>query len=225
MNNKIKEEMNKIQIPKALHRRSKIGILKAKSEWQGNKKRISKMLPYVAMIAIFVILIPLGFSQLNNHLHKDQTKSGRVNNNKVSQSEINKTLQTYLKTEFTGPDDEFKNAMEKFNKDGDPSLYNEYLAKKYKPIVTGNVFKEIVNANLSAYYLSLAYTSGYQMKPTNILIKKAENNGYNCEVEVEYSKNGKTNKVTVKEYININDEGKISRILVDDDGGLVNILR
>ena len=226
MNNKIKEEINNIEIPKTLHKRSKIGILTAKSEMQGNKKRISKMLPYVAMMAIFVILIPLGLSQFNHHLPKDHNKSGKViNNNNVSESEINKTLQTYLKTEFTGPDDAFKNAMKKFNQNGDPSLYIEYIEKKYKPIVTDNVYNEIVNANLSAYYLSLAYTNGYQMKPTNIVIKKAENNGYNCEVEVEYSKNGKTNKATVKVYININQQGKISRIVVDDDGGLLNILR
>ncbi|MGV3465481.1 MAG: hypothetical protein ACO1OT_09335 [Heyndrickxia sp.] len=133
-----------------------------------------------------------------------------------------KTVRTYLEYEFTGPNDEFKKALDKFYKDEkpDPSLYDEYLEKYYKPMVTDNVYDQIINANLSAYYIRCAYSYGYQLKPTLIDIQKAnsENTAFSFKVEVEYSKDGKTNKATVTGYINFNDKGKISAIRdIDDD--------
>lgn len=57
MNNRMKEEMNKIRIPKELHQRSMIGISKAKSEHK--KRRIINPLISVAITIILVLGISL----------------------------------------------------------------------------------------------------------------------------------------------------------------------
>lgn len=55
MSNKIKQEIDKIEIPKELHERSKMGVLKAKSEKQGNKK--SYNLKVISAAASLLLLI------------------------------------------------------------------------------------------------------------------------------------------------------------------------
>jgi hypothetical protein len=81
VNNKIKQEIKNIEIPSELHKRSKMGILKAKSEMRGNRRKLSKLLPYFATAACLAILIPLGLSvHLNNGVTRPnpQTTDGNA---------------------------------------------------------------------------------------------------------------------------------------------------
>lgn len=54
MNNKMKQEMDRIKIPDELHFRSKLGIKKAKSEIQNNQRYGSKMI--VALVSLLIVL-------------------------------------------------------------------------------------------------------------------------------------------------------------------------
>lgn len=55
MNNKIKQEINKIEIPKELHDRSKMGVLKVKNERYKNRKNYK--FKAISLIASMIVLI------------------------------------------------------------------------------------------------------------------------------------------------------------------------
>lgn len=135
-----------------------------------------------------------------------------------------KTIQTYLENEFTGPSDELIKALEQ---EGPyPPELQVYLEKNYKPLVAD--FEQFVNKNYALVFLRFAYGNEYQLKPTNIDIQKinnTQNNAYNYEVKVEYSKGGQKNTSTITGRINLNDNGKISVIRNMDDDGLLEKLR
>ncbi|WP_061809353.1 hypothetical protein [Rossellomorea vietnamensis] len=130
------------------------------------------------------------------------------------------TIQTFLKNEFTGPDDELKAA---FKQDGAfPPELKEYVDENYKPLVMD--WEDMLNTNHILFYQRLAYENGYQLKPTNIEVKKDQDLAYDYEVKVKYEKNGETNTTTVSGRMNLNDEGDIVTIRNMDDGGLLEKL-
>ncbi|TSI02572.1 DUF3600 domain-containing protein [Lysinibacillus sp. BW-2-10] len=59
MDNQLKQELTKIEIPEELHERGKLGIQKAKSEMGGSVKRFVKKRMAVAMIAA-CLMVPTG---------------------------------------------------------------------------------------------------------------------------------------------------------------------
>ena len=66
MNNKIKQEIKRIEIPKNLHERSKLGVKKAKAEQP--KRRYKNPLVAVAIVAIVglsILLTPIGQATFN----------------------------------------------------------------------------------------------------------------------------------------------------------------
>lgn len=56
-------------------------------------------------------------------------------------------------------------------------------------------------------------------------INDIQNDAYNYEVKVEYSKDGQTNKATITGRINFNDDGKILFIREIRDDGLLEKMR
>ncbi|OXS59622.1 hypothetical protein B0G93_110107 [Bacillus sp. V-88] len=130
------------------------------------------------------------------------------------------TIQTFLKNEFTGPDDELKAA---FKQDGAfPPELKEYVDENYKPLVMD--WEDMFNKNHILFYQRMAYEKGYQLKPTNIKMIKDQDLAYDYEVKVEYEKNGESNTTTVSGRMNLNDEGEIVTIRNMDDGGLLEKL-
>lgn len=142
-------------------------------------------------------------------------------------SENIKTIKTYYKKEFTGPNVQLKRAFEQFYNQGNGSELDDYLNKNYKPLIAENQFETFVNANMILGWQREAYSYGYQLKPKSINIQKADKRyeAYNCKVVVEFSKNGVAKTATVTEYINMNDKGKISAIRdINDRELLKNLL-
>ncbi len=135
-----------------------------------------------------------------------------------------KTIQIYLEKEFTGPKEELRKVLEQ--DDPYPPELEAYLEENYKPLVSD--LEDIVNANYALAFLRFAYENGYQLQPTNIdiqKIKNTQNNAYNYEVKVEYSKDSETNTATITGRVNLNDNGKISTIRNMDDDGLLEKMR
>lgn len=59
MNNKIKQEVNKVEIPKELSERSKVGVMKAKSRMKNRKKKWSYLTaPVLVAVLAFIFLSP-----------------------------------------------------------------------------------------------------------------------------------------------------------------------
>ncbi len=121
-----------------------------------------------------------------------------------------KTIRTYLENELTGPSDELINAL-------DNGLYPPellaYLEENYNPLVAD--LDKLLNSNLVLIWLRIAAANGYQLRPTNIDIQKIDNiqnDAYNFEVYVEYSKDGQTKTDTITGIMNLNDDGKIITI-------------
>ncbi|MGG3915801.1 hypothetical protein [Rossellomorea vietnamensis] len=130
------------------------------------------------------------------------------------------TIQTFLKNEFTGPDDELKSA---FKQDGAfPPELREYVEENYKPLMMD--WEDMLNTNHILFYQRMAYEKGYQLKPIHIEIKKDQDHAYEYEVKVEYEKNGESNTTTVSGRMNLNDDGEIVTIRNMDDGGLLEKL-
>ena len=73
MSNKIKQELNKIEIPKELHKRSKIGILKAKSEKQRNNKSYNLK----AIVIAASMLAFIGTFVMYNNFNQNNTTSNQ----------------------------------------------------------------------------------------------------------------------------------------------------
>lgn len=171
-----------------------------------------------------VLILVVSCANSNTITSKDNKKnktsvSTDKNPNTGSQDneKSEKTIQTYLKSELTGPNEELKKII-----DQDQVKVNTYIKKHYKTLFIENNFESFVNTNLVFYWLIDAYRYGYQLKPKNIEIQKIDsiNNAYDCKVIVEYSKGGETKTATVTEIINTNEEGKISAIRDINDGGL-----
>ena len=130
------------------------------------------------------------------------------------------TIQTFLKKEFTGPDQELSDA---FKQDGAfPPELKGYVEENYKPLVMD--WEDMFNTNHILFYQRMAYEKGYQLKPTKIEMKKDQDLAYEYEVKVEYEKNGESNTTTVSGRMNLNDDGKIVTIRNMDDGGLLEKL-
>lgn len=69
MDNKIKQEVNKIKLPSELHERSKIGVLQAKSEMKTNRKKFSmKFIGIAAGLLVIIAAYPL-----LNHFNENDT--------------------------------------------------------------------------------------------------------------------------------------------------------
>jgi hypothetical protein len=71
MSNKIKREIEKIEIPVELHLRSKLGVQKAKLEMNKNKRYKSKGIAFVA--SLFVLLG--GYRIYNHYIHNDHNQA------------------------------------------------------------------------------------------------------------------------------------------------------
>jgi hypothetical protein len=131
-----------------------------------------------------------------------------------------KTIQTFLKKEFTGPSDELKYALEQ---DGAfPPELKDYIEENYKPLVIN--LDDMINSNHVLVFQRFAYGNGYQLKPTNIDIQKVQDNAYDYEVKVEYRKDGQKKTATITGRINLNDDGKIVTIRNMDDDGLLELM-
>lgn len=130
------------------------------------------------------------------------------------------TIQTFLKDEFTGPDEELSVA---FNQDGAfPPELKEYVEENYEPLVMD--WKDMMNKNHILFYQRIAFENGYQLKPTDIDITKDQDLAYEYEVNVEYSKDGETNTATISGRMNLNDDGEIVSIRNVKDGELLKKL-
>lgn len=133
------------------------------------------------------------------------------------------TIQTYLENEFSGPGSELIRAFEK--EDPYPPELQAYVEKNYTTLVANP--EQFLNKNHILLYLRFAYENGYKLNMKSLHIKRIDDNqvdAFNYEVEVNYSKNGKTNTATVTGRINVNDNGRISIIRNIDDSGLLEKL-
>ncbi|MBM6617681.1 hypothetical protein [Bacillus suaedaesalsae] len=133
------------------------------------------------------------------------------------------TIQTYLEHEFTGPNEELSNILDQGLH---PPELDSYLEERYGDIIVD--LESMVNRNYVLVFLRDAHLNGYQLHPKNITIKKiegTENNVYDYEVEVEYSKDEQTNIATVTGKINLDDNRKILMIRKMDGLGLLEELR
>ena len=179
-----------------------------------SRLRFSKIAPILAMVACLIILIPLGFHQME---HTSSVKGNTESTNV-------KTIQTFLKVELTGPNKEFQKAFGPlWSKDSNSgpnfTLMNAYNKKYFDPLLSKDYYKEFINDRYEVYWLQYAYQEGYQFKVKTIKIKK-EKEDYSWTAEVDYTKDGKTKSSTVNGLINLDENGKIiyARFIPGDNG-------
>lgn len=147
----------------------------------------------------------------------------RNNSDKVIDENNMKTIQTYLEYEFTGPNEKLSTIFDKGL--NSPEL-QVYIEENYKPLISN--IEQMVSNNYVTTFMNFAHEYGYQLNPVNIDIQKQENtqnNAYNYEVKVEYSKEGQTNTATITGIINLDESGKIALIRKMNDGGLLEDMR
>ncbi len=113
----------------------------------------------------------------------------------------------FVANEFTGPDVDLKNALDRGP--SSPEL-KKYLEMNYESIVADP--EAFYNKNIILMYLSAAHRNEYQLFPRNIDIEKVDSasDEYYYEVEVEYSKDGESKTAAASGRVNINKDGKIS---------------
>lgn len=70
MSNKIKQEVNKIEIPEELHERSKMGVLKAKSEKQGKRKSFNLK----GIVVAVSLVVSIGTFAMYNNFNENRTE-------------------------------------------------------------------------------------------------------------------------------------------------------
>lgn len=151
---------------------------------------------------------------------KSNTTSTSKDNGKGSatEKENEKTIQTFLKLELTGPNKELKKALEQIPTD--QSLLDAYNKKYYLPFLAKDYYQDFINSKNELFWLEPAYSEGYQLRPTSIEIKKGDGS-YDWKVKVEYAKDGKTQTSTINGQINLNEDGRIVYVrFIEDDNGL-----
>jgi hypothetical protein len=185
-----------------------------------------KKILFKCVILAAVFMMVAGCSNSGTTLVKGNAKSKTTNtskeNGKGSTAEIEneKTIQTFLKVEITGPNEEFKKAFDlKPNQGPNFALINAYDKKYFEPLLSKDYYKEFINARYEVFWLQPAYKEGYQFEVKNIKIKKQKDD-YSWAAEVDYTKDGKTKTSTVNGLINLDKNGKIiyARFIPSDNG-------
>jgi hypothetical protein len=177
----------------------------------------------VILAAAFMMVVGCSNSKttsVNGNAKSKTTNTSKENGNvSTAEKENEKTIQTFVKLELTGPNEEYKKAF-KLLKDGglNPSLRSAYDKKYYKPLMSESYYEKFTSELSEEYFLEAAYLEGYQFKVKTIRIKK-EKDYYSWAADVDYTKNGKTKTSTVNGWITFN-EGKIIyvRFFKGDDG-------
>jgi serine protease inhibitor len=100
------------------------------------------------------------------------------------------------------------------------TLMNAYNKKYFEPLLSKDYYQEFINDKYNVFWLQPAYKEGYQLKPTNIEIKK-EKGYYDCKAKVDYTKDGKTQTSTINGHIQLNENGRITSVrFIEDDSGI-----
>lgn len=142
------------------------------------------------------------------------------------------TLTGIIENEFNGPSDELKKIWDDWTsnslEDNERAIQEleSYYEKNYQPYVTDNYYNKFISAD-ALVPLHSAYMTGYSLKSKDIEIKEDEatEDAYSFSVKVTYSKDGKDEGTAdVKGRINLDKDGKISRFLYFDDGGLMEAM-
>ncbi|WLR42198.1 hypothetical protein LC087_15865 [Bacillus carboniphilus] len=126
------------------------------------------------------------------------------------------TIEAVLKTNFTGPDEEFKKIMEKENWVEDLRQYEENLYSDY--FANDSFYLSYV----SRYGSGLWYEpmqNNYQLKVNNIEFENTHSEEiiYNFTVDVEYQKEGSelSEVETVTGQANLNNEYKVENVVIE----------
>jgi len=132
---------------------------------------------------------------------------------------------TYLKKEFTGPDEELTKILRIDDFAKQSMALKDYIDKNYRDLVAENQYQSFINTNQILRWLPHAFGIGYQLHPKAIeLEKNSQHNAYTFKIELALTKEGKTNMTTVTGYINLNRQNKIVDIRDVDDKELVQLL-
>lgn len=149
-----------------------------------------------------------------------------------------KTIENVLQEQFSGPDQKL---MDLLNDPANATVIGEnegeyavgdtitdvdvYLEEKYGAYFTEEMYDKFIGA-FALGFQTTAYQHGYQLEVTEIdTQQKDSDDAYTFEVMVQYKNEERENNTEVTGEANINDQGKITRILYHDDGGLLEAMR
>ncbi|WEG14505.1 hypothetical protein PU629_09165 [Pullulanibacillus sp. KACC 23026] len=183
----------------------------------------------VLLAAAFMVIVGCSDSKSTsvngNAKSKTTTNTSKENAKASTAEEANeKTIQTFLKVNMTGPDEEFKKALKQVEATGNSTLVQAYDKKYYQPLLSKEFYTKFINSRFDVFWMQPAYDQGYQFKVDNIKIKKGKGY-YSWTADVDYTKEGKTNTSSVNGLINLDDQGKIIFVeFVDGDQEILNIL-
>jgi hypothetical protein len=189
------------------------------------RRGILKKILFKCVILAAIFLIVVGCSNSGASTVKGNAKSKTTGTSKENgkgsntEKDYEKTIQTFLKLELTGPNKEFKKALVQVDTTGNSTLLDAYNKKYYQPLLAKDYYQDFVNAKYEIFWLMPAYKEGYQLKAKNIEIKKGDGS-YDWKAKVEYTKDGKIQTSTINGLINLNDNGRIIyvRFIEGDDG-------
>jgi hypothetical protein len=131
------------------------------------------------------------------------------------------TIRMFLNLELIGgPNKEFEKAFEQVDTTGNSTLLDAYNKKYYQSLLAKSYYQDFINTKYELFWLQPALKEGYQLKPTSIEIKN-EKGYYDCNVKVDYTKDGKTQTSTINGHIQLNEKGKITSVrFIEGDNGL-----
>lgn len=185
-----------------------------------------KKILFKCYIVASAFMIVVGCSNPGTSPVNGKARSKTTNTSKekaigsTAEKENEKTIQTFLKVEITGPNDEFKKAFDlKPNQGPNFTLINAYNKKYFEPLLSKDYYKEFIKDRYQTFWLRPAYEEGYQFKVKTIKLKKQKDD-YHWTAEVDYTKDGKTKTSTVNGLIDLDETGKIAyvRFLQSDNG-------
>ncbi|MGP4062862.1 hypothetical protein [Halobacillus sp. H74] len=159
---------------------------------------------------------PDASQESEDSLNVSEEKKSSDSSSPKESMEGEETVRTYLEYEFTGPGKALRQALDESHTE----LFT-YVERQYKPLFPEDNYEKFVNENYVMNWMPFAYEAGYELEPVDIQIDKVEdieNDAYQFEIEVEYSKDEEIETANVSGRINTNDQGKISVIRIQDDG-------
>lgn len=137
------------------------------------------------------------------------------------------TIKQYLEIEFNGPDEGVIRVQDAMFDDTTDSgktgieQYNDYMNETFSPYVEEEEIQQLILINSVYTYHYLANEIGYTFKTDQIQIKQQEGfeRNYDYKVDITYGKDGEKNFATLKGFVTMSENGKISGIKNLSDSG------
>ncbi|MFC4559596.1 hypothetical protein ACFO3D_15465 [Virgibacillus kekensis] len=196
---------------------------KKKKLRSGRLNRVTGGLVGAVALLIFTVLI-MNLGENPRTAQNPDTVNDSAENTR-EEKDIS-SIKTVLNNTFIGPNSELERVLKAHeNATTDPEAAETLLAigqysfRTFEPYFSEAAYSEYFRF-YGITFLQAAYQNGYQLQINKMDIEKKGNRGntYNFEMKIQYQKGGNSETIVITGETELNENGKITHMLIRDDG-------